>query len=105
MTSAAAGSAGKKDVRKIRRRENPCKLTIGLRKLDLVVLLALAEELVEAKQLVRDEEGYVDLARDPVIDLKASGVDEKDVGEGGEASGPAREGGQRRRGEGKRRLT
>lgn len=67
--------------------EHQCQLTfLRLRELDLVVLLARAEELVEAEELMRDEEGNVDLARDPVVDLEASGIDEKDVGEGGEAS-------------------
>lgn len=57
-----------------------------MRQLDLIVLLARAEELVEAEQLMRDEEGDIDLARNPIVHLKAGSVDQKDVGEGGEAS-------------------
>lgn len=58
-----------------------------LRQLRLVVLLALAEELIELKSLMGDNERHVDLARDPIVDLETSGIDEENVGEGRESSG------------------
>lgn len=79
------------ELRATNRPRKPARTLLIRRELVLALLQALADERAHIEVGERHNDGNVDLARHPAVELEAGGVDKEDIREGGEARGSGEE--------------